>query len=301
MSKSIKIQDSNDFWNDCLKENITYNNPINNNKKNIKLNNIKIHTNNSFSNKGKRNKKLYRYNTKPTFYRSEIINQDLIIEENNRPENNKRILKSIEHMISLYNKAMASKENQKKNIAQNNQRKLKIEKDSCIFKPKLYKNKSLQKKIKEDYGNSTIYERGLKYQQKRMEKMAKLFEENYQKDNVVYPFHPDVTFKNLNHVFYSDNFCKEQADNDSNKIFLFRLMKAREEKEFKKNCLENNVNKKLEINWSCPKKLKRSVSQKDSLLIKRTLHNNLLSLKCLETHNTNDDNNNKDNDIGKII
>ena len=114
MSKSIKIQDSNDFWNDCLKENITYNNPINNNKKNIKLNNIKIHTNNSFSNKGKRNKKLYRYNTKPTFYRSEIINQDLIIEENNRPENNKRILKSIEHMISLYNKAMASKENQKK-------------------------------------------------------------------------------------------------------------------------------------------------------------------------------------------
>ena len=122
--------------------------------------------------------------------------------------------------------------------------------------------------------------------------MAKLFEENYQKDNVIYPFHPDVTSKNLNHVFYSDNFCKEQADNDSNKIFLFRLMKAREEKEFKKNCLENNVNKKLEINWSCPKKLKRSVSQKDSLLIKRTLHNNLLSLKCLETHNTNEENNN---------
>ena len=289
MSKSIRIQESNDFWNDCLTENITYINSSNNNKKkNLKLNN----SNSNFLNKSKRNKKIYRYNTKPTFYKSEIINQDLIIEENNKPENNKRILQSIEHMISLYNKAMASKEMQKKNIAQKNEKTLKIEKNSCTFKPKLYKNKSLQKKLKKDFGNSTIYERGLKFQQKRIEKMAKLFEENYQKDNVIYPFHPDVTSKNLNHVFYSDNFCKEQADNDSNKIFLFRLMKAREEKEFKKKCLENNVNKKLEINWSCPKKLKRSVSQKDSLLIKRTLHNNLLSLKCLETHNTNEENNN---------
>ena len=289
MSKSIRIQESNDFWNDCLTENITYINSSNNNKKkNLKLNN----SNSNFLNKSKRNKKIYRYNTKPTFYKSEIINQDLIIEENNKPENNKRILQSIEHMISLYNKAMASKEMQKKNIAQKNEKTLKIEKNSCTFKPKLYKNKSLQKKLKKDFGNSTIYERGLKFQQKRIEKMTKLFEENYQKDNVIYPFHPDVTSKNLNHVFYSDNFCKEQADNDSNKIFLFRLMKAREEKEFKKNCLENNVNKKLEINWSCPKKLKRSVSQKDSLLIKRTLHNNLLSLKCLETHNTNEENNN---------
>ena len=141
---------------------------------------------------------------------------------------------------------MASKATQKKIIAQNTEKNLKIEKETCSFKPKQYRNKSLQNKIKKDYGHSTIYERGLKYQQKRMAKIAKLFEENYQKDNEIYPFHPEVTYKNLNHVFYSDNFCKDQADNDSNKIFLFRLMKAREEEEYKKTILENSVKPKLE-------------------------------------------------------
>ena len=296
MSQLTNNQD--DFWNDCLDENDNDNDNdfiLNNNKKPYKAKNINISTSNKYTNKRKRNKKLYRYNTKPSFHKSEIIKEDLLFEENNKPENNKKIIQSIEHMISLYNKGMASKENQKKNIAQNTEKNLKIEKETCSFKPKLYKNKSLQKKIKKDFGCSTIYERGVKYQQKRMDKIAKLFEENYQKDNIIYPFHPDVTFKNLNHVFYSDNFCKDQADNESNKIFLFRLMKAREEKEYKKNCLENNVNKKLEINWSCPKKLKRSVSQKDSLLIKRNLHDNLLSLKCLETHSVNGNN----EDFGK--
>ena len=297
MSNTKKKQDNNDFWNDCLKENITYNKSLYNNEKSPKINNIKINNNiNNYPSKIKRNKKIYRYNTKPSFQNSEIIKEALIIEENNKPENNKKIIQSIEHMISLYNKGMSSKETRKKIIAQNSEKNLKIEKEACSFKPKKYRNKSLQNKIDKDYGNSTIYERGIKYQQKRMAKMAKLFEENYQKDNIIYPFHPDVTFKNLNHVFYSDNFCKDQTDNDSNKIFLFRLMKAREEEEYKKACLENNVNKRLEINWSCPKKLKRSVSQKDSLLIKRTLHNALLSLKCLQTHNSNENDNDNEND-----
>ena len=294
MSKSKKKSEpNNDFWNDGLKENITYNKiPIN--QKISKIKNIKISSINDNSTKGKRkrNKKLYKFNTKPTFPQSKIIKHDLQIEENNKPENNKKIVQSIEHMISLYKKAILLQETKKTKIAQKKEKIMKLEKEECSFKPKLYKNKSLQKKIKNNYGGSTIYERGLKFQQKKMEKLAKLVEENYQKENVVYPFHPDVSCKDLNHVFYSDNFFREQADNDSNKIFLFRLMKAREEKEYKKYCLENNVNKKLEINWSCPKKLKRSVSQKDSLLIRKKLHNNILSLKCLETHSANSVNDN---------
>ena len=302
MSNTNNDEENNDFWNDCLKEEIIINDQINNNNKNHKIKNIKININNFHINKRKKNKRLYKYNTKPTFHKSsEIIKQDLKFEEENKPENNKKILKSIEHMKSLYKRGMLLKETQRKNIAQNTEKNLKLEKENCSFKPKLYKNKSLQNKIKKDFGNSTIYERGLKYQQKKIDKLAKLFEEHYHKDNAVYPFHPDISFKNLNHVFFSDNFCKEQADNDSNKIFLFRLMKAREEKEYKKNCLENNVNKKFEINWSCPKKLKRSVSQKDSLLIKRNLHNNLLNLKCLETHSANFNTNNEpDNNINHI-
>jgi hypothetical protein len=284
-SKQKKQQDNNDFWNDCLNEKII-------DLKNTKLRNIEINTNNNYSNKIKRNKKMYRNNTKPTIQNSDIIKEALIFEENNKPENNKKIIQSIEHMISLYNRGMASKATQKKIIAQNTEKNLKIEKEACSFKPRQYRNKSLQSKIKKDYGHSTIYERGLKYQQKRMAKIAKLFEENYQKDNEIYPFHPEVTYKNLNHVFYSDNFCKDQADNDSNKIFLFRLMKAREEEEYKKTILENNVKPRLDKNWSFPKKLKRSVSQKDSMIIKRTLHDTLLNLKCLPTNNSKDDDNN---------
>ena len=61
------------------------------------------------------------------------------------------------------------------------------------------------------------------------------------------------------------------------------------------NILISSVEKNLETNWSCPRKLKRSVSQKDSLVIQRNLHNNILSLKCLETRSINEDNND-DND-----
>ena len=170
MSKSKKKQENNDFWNDCLKETIIYNNPKKDYNKNQKLKNISISTNNSFMNKRKKNKRLYRYNTKPTFLQSEILKQDLILEENNKPENNKKIIQSIEHMISLYKKGMALKETQKKNIAQNSEKTLKLEKETCSFKPKLYRNKSLQKKVKKDFGNSTIYERGMKFQQKKRKK-----------------------------------------------------------------------------------------------------------------------------------
>jgi hypothetical protein len=290
MSNSKKDYEPNDFWNDCLNENIIYNDPTNNGQIK-KIKNVKISSISNYSTKGKRkrnkNKKLYKYNTKLTFPQSEIIKHDLLIEESNKPENNKKIIKSIEHMISLYKRAISSQETKKAKIVQNNEKTIKLEKERCSFKPKLFRNKIMQKKLQKDYGESTIYERGLKYQQKKMDKMAKLFEEHFQKENVVYPFHPNVTYKDLNQVFYSDNFFREQAENDSNKIFLFRLMKAREEKEYKKYCLENYVSKKLEINWSCPKKLKRSVSQKDSLLIQKKLHNNILNLKCLETNSAN--------------
>ena len=189
-------------------------------------------------------------------------------------------------MISLYDRAMILKETHKKNIDQRNENTIKLEKEICSFKPKLYKNKSLQNKIHKNFENSTIYERGIKYQQQKIEKLAKLFEENYISNKFMCSFHPDIRFKDLNHVFNSDNFCKEQTYNESNKMFLFRLIKAREEKEYKKNFFQNSMNRNLEINWICPKKLKRSISQKDSLVIQQKLHNNILNLKCLETQDS---------------
>ena len=284
MSKVKKKLDVNDFWNDCLKENNPKKNPSN----------LKLNSSNTYHNKTRRNRRLYRHDTNPTFLGSKIIQKALISEENTRAENNKAINDSIEYMVSLYNRAKASQEKKKKKIIQSKEKHLTLEKETCSFKPKQYKNKKMQKKVKKTFGNLTIYERGLKFQEKRLAKMAKLFEENNKKNNVVYSFHPDISNKNLNKVFYSSNFCKDHADNDSNKIFLSRLMKAREEEQYKKNCFENRIGKRQEF-FGFPKKLKKSLSQKDSLIYKNNLHKSILDLNCFPSNNN--ENSNKDDEF----
>jgi hypothetical protein len=283
MSKQPKKLDVNDFWNDCLIDE----NPSKNSD-NIQLNSL-------FKNnpRSKRNKKLYRYDTNPSFSSSKIIQNALISEENTKAENDKLLHESIEYMVSLYNKAMLSNEKKKKNIILTNEKKLNMEKKICSFKPMKFTSNYQQKKFSKTFGNSNIYERGLEFQQRRMAKMAKLFEQNNKKNNIPYSFHPSITTKNLNKVFYSNNYCKEQADNDSNKIFLSRLMKAREEEQYKKNCLENKVRKKKDYSMYY-KRLKKSLSQKDSLLYRNNLHKDILSLKCFPTNNDKENENGDD-------
>ena len=79
MSKQPKKLDVNDFWNDCLIDE----NPSKNSD-NIQLNSL-------FKNnpRSKRNKKLYRYDTNPSFSSSKIIQNALISEENTKAENDK--------------------------------------------------------------------------------------------------------------------------------------------------------------------------------------------------------------------
>jgi len=288
MSISLKKLDSNDFWNDCLKENKLSSISKNHNKstKNLALNPLIY-----YCNRARRNKRIYKYETNPSFQKSQIIQRILKSEENFKAINEKKHEKSIQYLNSLYTRGMLSKEKKKKTISQNNE--VSVEKLNNI--PTIYKNKRLQKKIKKNFGKLSIYERNVKFQQKRMAKVAKLFEENNKRVNIIYPFHPNISFKNLNHVFFSDNYCKEQTGNDSNKFFLSRLMKAREEEEYKKNIYEITIRKKSKYKWGNNNKLKKSLSQKDSLMFRKKLHNSLLNLKFLPTNGDNNDNNN-DND-----
>ena len=273
---------ANDFWLDCLKSPLI---SLHNNKsaKNIFFNPLT-----NYIQRSKRNKKQSKNSKKYSYQNSKIIEEALRSEESPKKDY-KKIKRSIEYTNSLYNRGMAWKKKINKPRTENNKEKFdfdKKEKEPDI-NIKKYKNLIIQKKIKKNYGNSTIYERGIKFQQKKIEKIAKLFEENNKKNNIVYPFHPDISFKNLNHVFFSDNYCKEQADNDSNKIFISRLNKARRENDAKKNYFENYLKKIYK--WDCPKKLKTSLSQKDSLIYKKELHNSLLDLKCLPTNESNND------------
>ena len=168
-----------------------------------------------------------------------------------------------------------------------------INKNNKTLNPVLYHNKSLEKKLKKNYTKLSMYERGVKYEQQKKAHLAQLFQEKNKRVKKVYPFRPNISFKNLNRVFFSDNYCKEQTSNDSNKIFLSRLIRAREEEEIKKNWIENRLKEKtinkMKFN---NKKLKKSLSQKDSLNYKQKLHQSLINLKCLPTDGENEINNN---------
>jgi len=285
-------KEKNDFWNDCLKDNQIININTKHSKSKEKVRNypyMNFIKNSKCINKRKKNK-LYKYNSKPTFLTSKIISRAISFEESKIPENNKRLNKSIDYMVSLYKRGMESKNKRKKDIFQNREKIINFEKKMCSFKPKHNINRNIDNKFKKEFANSNIYQRGIKYQQNKLKKLAKLYEEKQQYMEI-FPFHPEISHKDLNKVFNCDNFFREQADNDSNKIFLFRLLKAREEEENRKN---NIFTRKYGDNFESPKKgkLNREISQKDSVAIKKKLHKMLMSYKNLEIKNEHNIDNN---------
>ena len=286
MSKIIKNSDVNDFWLDCFKEN-NNNNKSNSNfpKKNISQN-LAFKPLIKYNSQLKRNKRIYKHDNNLSYQNNKLIKTIINSEEKLKSIDKEKEQKTIELYNSLYNRGMLFKQKKQKTLSQ-------INKNNKTLNPVLYHNKSLEKKLKKNYTKLSMYERGIKYEQQKKAHLAQLFQENNKRVNKVYPFRPNISFKNLNRVFFSDNYCKEQTSNDSNKIFLSRLIRAREEEEIKKNWIENSLKEKtinkMKFN---NKKLKKSLSQKDSLNYKQKLHQSLINLKCLPTDGENEINNN---------
>jgi hypothetical protein len=286
MSKIIKNSDVNDFWLDCFKEN-NNNNKSNSNfpKKNISQN-LAFKPLIKYNSQLKRNKRIYKHDNNLSYQNNKLIKTIINSEEKLKSIDKEKEQKTIELYNSLYNRGMLFKQKKQKTLSQ-------INKNNKTLNPVLYHNKSLEKKLKKNYTKLSMYERGVKYEQQKKAHLAQLFQENNKRVNKVYPFRPNISFKNLNRVFFSDNYCKEQTSNDSNKIFLSRLIRAREEEEIKKNWIENSLKEKtinkMKFN---NKKLKKSLSQKDSLNYKQKLHQSLINLKCLPTDGENEINNN---------
>ena len=286
MSKIIKNSDVNDFWLDCFKEN-NNNNKSNSNfpKKNISQN-LAFKPLIKYNSQLKRNKRIYKHDNNLSYQNNKLIKTIINSEEKLKSIDKEKEQKTIELYNSLYNRGMLFKQKKQKTLSQ-------INKNNKTLNPVLYHNKSLEKKLKKNYTKLSMYERGVKYEQQKKAHLAQLFQENNKRVNKVYPFRPNISFKNLNRVFFSDNYCKEQTSNDSNKIFLSRLIRAREEEKKKKNRIENSLKEKtinkMKFN---NKKLKKSLSQKDSLNYKQKLHQSLINLKCLPTDGENEINNN---------
>ena len=291
MSKIIKKLEVNDFWQDCLKEK-----NISTLHKNNNLQKLALKPLINYSNKLKRNKRIYKHNTNLSYQNSKMIKTIMKSEEKIKSIDKEKEQKTLELYNSLYNRGMKFKEKKQKTISQNNKQILNKEKKKKKKKKIIYHNKSIENKLKKNYTKLSMYERSVKYEQQRKARLAQLFEETNKRVNIVYPFHPNVSFKNLNHVFFSDNYCKEQTANDSNKIFLSRLIKAREEEEFKKNWIENNLKERTANKMKYNRKLKKSLSQKDSLNFKKKLHQSLINLRCLPTDGENENNNDNSNE-----
>ena len=235
-------------------------------------------------------------NTQSSQYDLKNIKEALIKEELIPLIKYKKEEKANKIFINLYKKDKLSKELWEKNNNKQKEKKEKLKISECTFKPKKCNNKKLENKINKLYKNSNIYERNLKYQQRYNEKIAFLFNET----NKIYNnctssecyFHPSINEnKNIDKIFNNENnFWKSHADNDSTKLFYLRYMRAREEEFDKKEKLNIPVNKNLKYNFTYPKRMIRNLSQKDSLILRKNLHNTLYSYKNLFTEEEDDKN-----------
>ena len=328
MNENKKKFELDEFWNDCINKPCSKNN----NKKELMLDND-ILNNNAFKNNKKNNNNIRKpkffYRKKSPKYiftnendtnnlKSKIISNTLpsqkelknlkiaILKEDLIPKiKNKKQEKTDNIFLNLYKKEKLGREQWAKNNKLQKEKRDKSKLKECTFKPEKSKNKILEKKINKLYKNSNIYQRNIKLKKIYDEKIAYMFNETNKMNNIFTNnecyFHPIIKEnKNINKILYNeDNKWKIWANNDSNKLFLLRYMKARE-KEYEKNeRLNSPVKKILKYNFSYPKKMVKSLSEKDSLILRKNLHNVLYSFKNLFTDEDEEKNNIKENQENK--
>jgi len=316
--KNINIDD---FWNDCISDPYSkpkLNKTLNANKKNKAQNTKSIKTYFNDSKSFYKSKMKYfidfnnneRVNPQVTLKQISKNNRknikEALIKENLMPLiENKKKEKVIQKFIDIYNKDITSKNQKYKNEQKQKLQKEKSQVEECTFKPEKCTNKRLENKINRKFDGMDIYERNVKFKQKHNEKVAFLFNEitkinNSYKSSQCF-FQPSILNTNVDKILYDpNNIWQEKADNDSNKLFLLRYIKARDKEFNKKEKLNNSVNKKLKNSLTHPKRMTRAISQKDSLVYKKNLHNILYSLGNLLVDENDEDVKNYNDEEKKI-
>ena len=307
MSLKLNRPEIGEFWDDCIKYDLPKktkkSKQISNSIENYNNNYIFINTNN--------NKNISNQRNNNKFLKNHKLLKKILHTEESIPKNlKKREEKEIEILISLYNKDITDKKRKQKELNNLREKKIKAELENCPFKPeKKYKrNKSYEEAYKKNFGKKNIYERD-KYYKKKYEKKIKEYKKGEKEGKLeekrLSSFKPKIEKKDINKVLYENNMWEKLSNNFSNKIFLWRYMKARKDELDKKkklmwsmdkNCNfddDENINNKGIINNN--KNIHRSISQKDSLLYKKTLHFSLLDFRT----NHDDDNNNNNNQNDK--
>ena len=303
-SKCIEANEVDPFWNDCFNNNYTTNAYKNKLKENHNIVNDNIKTNDKFKNqrKIKKNKlkKIYINNSDAEYFKPRIsstAHTPFLIGKNIAEALKKEELIPIKKLKKqekinkifndLYSKTKTNMELKQKNNINQKQMLENSKASKCTFKPEICLNKRLERKINRLFSDSNIYERNIRLQQKHNEKVAFIYNEvnkiSCDDRNEKCLFRPMIKNKNIKKMFYDESMWKNKMDNESNNLFLLRYMKAREEEFIKREILNSPVNLKLTLrkNFSCPRKMVRVLSEKDSLLIRKKLHNTLNSLNNL--------------------
>ena len=300
-----------EFWDDCIKlspkKNVKFKDDLYYNSRSILIN----------LQKNKRNKIIFRQkNSSIKDKNHKLIKKVLTTEESMSRSIEKRKLKQINILTSLY-KNHILKKRQIQNVTDKLKEDLILkEKKMCTFKPKYFtKHRAISERNFKNENNTSntnntkkIYERSKEFKDKLYTKLKYIKRKNQKDNSEEYPFQPDIRPKNIGRVLYGNNFWEDKANNLSNEIFLRRYKKAREEDNYKKSkkifyyysVCENGNN---EGNNKSKKKIVKSISQKNSLIFRQTLHNYLLEFETNdEDHSQDNKNNNLDNNkLIKII
>ena len=303
MSKCLIRPQYEEFWDDCLK--IT---PKKNTKKNeLKLKNSQnkaIGINVSKNNLGNYTKIVPMHRNKSVKGKNyNLLKQILTNEESISKSIEKRKQAQINILSTLYNNHIIKLKKVQRETLKLKENLIKKEKKNCPFKPH-FESKSTHRSSSEKmykYGKGKkIYERGKDFQNKLYTKLKTIKNNATILDKIEYSFKPEINHNNIERILYGNNFWDDFSHNLSNELFLRRYKKARDEENIKnKNKIwnikyyDNNANNEY-IKYNNNKNIHKSISQKDSLLYKQTLHNYLLEYES-NSDDTEENMNNKEN------
>ena len=302
MSKCLIRPQYEEFWDDCLK--IT---PKKNTKKNeLKLKNSQnkaIGINVSKNNLGNYTKIVPMHRNKSVKGKNyNLLKQILTNEESVSKSIEKRKQAQINILSTLYNNHIIKLKKVQRETLKLKENLIQKEKKNCPFKPH-FESKSTHRSSSEKmykYGKGKkIYERGKDFQNKLYTKLKTIKNNATILDKIEYSFKPEINHNNIERILYGNNFWDDFSHNLSNELFLRRYKKARDEENIKnKNKIwnikyyDNNANNEY-IKYN-NKNIHKSISQKDSLLYKQTLHNYLLEYES-NSDDTEENKNNKEN------
>lgn len=303
MSKCLIRPQYEEFWDDCLK--IT---PKKNTKKNeLKLKNSQnkaIGINVSKNNLGNYTKIVPMHRNKSVKGKNyNLLKQILTNEESVSKSIEKRKQAQINILSTLYNNHIIKLKKVQRETLKLKENLIQKEKKNCPFKPH-FESKSTHRSSSEKmykYGKGKkIYERAKDFQNKLYTKLKTIKNNATILDKIEYSFKPEINHNNIEKILYGNNFWDDFSHNLSNELFLRRYKKARDEENIKnKNKIwnikyyDNNANNEY-IKYNNNKNIHKSISQKDSLLYKQTLHNYLLEYES-NSDDTEENKNNKEN------